>query len=41
MKPIGHDGKQISDHAWKKAHAVIAKIEERINARLANEQKGA
>lgn len=40
-RPIGHDGKEISEQAWIRAHAVIAKIEERKNARLANEKKGA
>lgn len=43
MKPVGHDGKEISEQAWIRAHAVIARIEEKRNARLAKEaeQKGA
>lgn len=42
-KPVGHDGKEMSDRAWERVHAVIARIEEKRNARLAKEaeQKGA
>ncbi len=39
MRPIGHDGKEMSEQAWRRVHMVIARIEERYNARLANEQK--
>jgi hypothetical protein len=38
-RPIGHDGKALSQERWIGAHAVIARIEERKNARLAKEQK--
>jgi hypothetical protein len=41
MRPVGHDGKEISEQAWIRVHAVIARIEERKNARLTSEQKGA
>ncbi|WP_179090111.1 hypothetical protein MHI37_06850 [Paenibacillus sp. FSL H8-0548] len=40
-RPVGHDGKAISERAWERAHAVIARIEAKANIRLANEQKGA
>jgi hypothetical protein len=40
-RPVGHNGKAISERAWERAHAVIARIEAKANARLANEQKGA
>lgn len=40
-RPVGHDGKVISERAWERAHAVIARIQAKANTRLDNEQKGA
>ena len=33
-RPIGHDGKPCSEQAWRRFHAVVARIEERYNAEL-------
>lgn len=51
MKPIGHDGKPMSDEAWKKLHQVLAQLsakysiqqqpEYSIQQRLAEALKGA
>lgn len=36
MKPVGHDGKEISDSAWRRVHAMIARMEEKYNVRIVN-----
>lgn len=37
MKPIGHDGKPMSDQAYKRLHALIARLEIKYNVRVVNE----
>jgi len=39
MKPIGHDGKQMSDHAWRKWHSHLAKWEEKYNVIIVNKEE--